>query len=160
MIHLSPFAFTAVVAFILSSLPMADAAPPAMRPSSLNLCVAVSAVAGAGIAVAVAIADSTTAAPEFIAEIPLPEVAPNLQAHTAPALRTVTVRTTPELALAKCLKQTDESGHVDDSGEAVEVITGFDFYLLKKTCLKSSPDYDTRIDMNELTRILFCPNQW
>ena len=140
MIHLSPFAFTAVVAFILSSLPMADAAPPYMRPSLLNLCVAVSAVARAGITVAVAIVDSTTAAPEFIAEIPLPEVAPNLRAHTAPALRTVIVRTTRELAFAKCLKQTDESGHVDDSGEAVEVVTGFDIYLLKKTCLKSSPD--------------------
>ena len=109
---------------------MADAAPPTMQPSALNVCVAVSAVAGAGIAVAVAIADSTTAAPEFIAEIPLPEVAPNLRAHTAPALRTVTVRTTRELAFAKCLKETDESGHVDDSGEAVEVVTGFDLYLL------------------------------
>ena len=86
MIHLGPFAFTAVVVFILSSLPMADAAPPDMRPSSLNLCVAVSAVAGAGIAVAVAIADSTTAAPEFIAEIPLPEAAPNIRAHTAPSM--------------------------------------------------------------------------
>ena len=160
MIHLSPFAFTAVVGLILSSLPMADAAPPTMQPSALNVCVAVSAVVGAGIAAAVAIADSTTAAPEFMPEIPLPEVALNVRAPTAPALQTQTVRTTRELAFAKCLKETDESGHVDDSGEAVEVVTGFDFYLLKKTCLKSSPDYDTRIDMNELTRILFCPNQW